>query len=119
MKMAGSFWVDEELTDEYSVVLRMYKEADQEQLRPLIEGILGSLVQSMAPSPEDSDEAQAAIQDAFQGARMTVEDSLYEEIHLGTGWPIDYTFTRETFIELDGQQQTQLVETNIRIIVEE
>lgn len=61
----------------------------------------------------------AGILPAFQGARMTVEDSLYEEIHLGTGWPIDYTFTRETFIELDGQQQTQLVETNIRIIVEE
>ena len=119
LKMTGSFWVDEDLTDDYSVVLRMFKEADQEQLRPLIEGILGSLVQSMAPSPEDSDEAQAAIQDAFQGARMTVEDSLYEEIHLGTGWPIDYTFTRETFIEVEGQQQRQLVETNVRIIIED
>ena len=119
LKMTGSFWVDEDLTDDYSVVLRMYKEADQEQLRPLIEGILGSLVQSMAPSPEDSDEAQAAIEDVFRDARMSVEDFLYEEIHLGTGWPIDWSFSRETNIELEGQKQTQLVETNVRIIIEE
>jgi hypothetical protein len=119
LKMTGQFWVDEELTDEYSVVLRMYKEADQEQLKPLIEGILGSLIQSMAPSPEDGQDAQAAMEDAFKNARMSVNDYLYEEIHLGTGWPIDYSFSREVLIEVDGQQQNQLVESNIRIIVEE
>jgi hypothetical protein len=119
LKMTGQFWVDEELTDDYSVVLRMYKEADQEQLKPLIEGILGNLIQSIAPSPEDSQDAQAAMEDAFRNARMSVNDYLYEEIHLGTGWPLDYSFSREILIEADGQQQNQLVESNIRIIVEE
>ena len=119
MKMTGSFWVDEDLTDEYSVVLRMFKEADQEQMRPLIEGILGNLIQSMAPSPEEGLEAQAAIDEAFRDAQMSVEDYLYEEIHLGTGWPIDWSFSRETLIESEGQSQAQLVESNIRIIVEE
>ena len=119
MKMTGSFWVDEDMTDDYSVVLRMYKEADQEQLRPLIESILGNLLQSMAPTPEDADEAQAAVNEAFQNAKMNVDDFLYEEIHLGTGWPIDWNFSREVFIEIDGEQQGQLMETNIRIIVED
>lgn len=119
LKMTGSFWVDEDMTDDYSVVLRMYKEADQEQLRPLIESILGNLLQTMAPTPEDADEAQAAVNEAFQNARMSVDDYLYEEIHLATGWPIDWSFSREVLIEIDGEQQSQLVETNIRIIVEE
>ena len=48
-----------------------------------------------------------------------MDDYLYEEIHLGTGWPIDWSFSREVLIEIDGEQQAQLVETNIRIIVEE
>ena len=119
LKMTGTFWVDEDMTDDYSVVFRMYKEADQEQLRPLIESILGTLMQTMAPTPEDADEAQAAIGEAFQNARMNVDDYLYEEIHLGTGWPLDWSFSREVLIEIDGEQQAQLVETNIRIIVEE
>ena len=117
--MAGTFWVDEELTDEYSVVLRMYKEADQEQTRPLLGSILDNLVQSMALTPEDADEAQAAVNEALQSAEMSVEDYLFEEIHLGTGWPIDWSFAREVHMEIEGLQQGQLVETDIRIIVEE
>ena len=119
LKMAGTFWVDEELTDEYSVVLRMYKEADQEQTRPLLGSILDNLVQSMALTPEDADEAQAAVNEALQSAEMSVEDYLFEEIHLGTGWPIDWSFAREVHMEIEGLQQGQLVETDIRIIVEE
>ena len=73
----------------------------------------------MFSTPEDADEAQAAVNEALQTATMTVEDFLYEEIHLGSGWPIDWSFSREVLIEIDGEQQSQLVESNIRIIVEE
>ena len=119
MKMTGSFWVDEEMTDDYSVVLRMYKEADQEQLKPLLGSILDNLVQSLATTPEDADEAQAVVNEALRNARMSVDDYLYEEIHLGSGWPIDWGFSREVLVEIDGEQQAQLVESNVRIIVEE
>ena len=119
MKMAGTFWVDEDMTDDYSVVLRMYKAADPEQMKPFLGSILDNLVQSMASTPEDVDEAQAAVNEALQTARMSVEDFLYEEIHLGTGWPIDWSFSREVQVEIDGMQQGQLVETDIRIIIEE
>ena len=119
MKMAGSFWVDEDMTDDYSVVLRMYKAADPDQMKPFLGSILDNLVQSMATTPEDVDEAQAAVNEALQNARMSVEDYLYEEIHLGTGWPIDWSFSRDVQVEIDGMQQGQLVETDIRIILEE
>ena len=119
MKMAGTFWVDEDMTDDFSVVLRMYKAADPEQMKPFLGSILDNLVQSMASTPEDADEAQAAVNEALQTARMSVEDFLYEEIHLGTGWPIDWSFSREVQVEIDGMQQGQLVETDIRIIIEE
>ena len=119
MKMTGNFWVDEELTDDYSVVIHMYKEADQEQLKPLIESVLGSLLQTMAPSPEEGKEAQAAIDEAFRNSHMNVEDYLYEEIHLGTGWPIDWNFSREVKMELDGEHQGQIIESSFRIIVED
>ena len=59
------------------------------------------------------------MEEAFRNARMNVEDYLCEEIHLGTGWPIDWSFSRETKIDLDGDHQGQLVEKNIRIIIEE
>jgi len=117
MKMAGSFWVDEELTDEYSVVLRMYKEADQEQLKPLIESILGSLLQTVAPTPEQGEDVQSSIDEAFRNAHMTLDDYLYEEIHLSTGWPIDWSFSRAVEIEIDGEHQGQLIEKNFRILV--
>ena len=119
LKMVGSFWVDEELTDEYSVVLRMYKEADQDQTRPLLGSILDNLVQSMALTPEDADEAQAAVNEALLSSKMSVEDYLSEEIHLGTGWPIDWHFSREVLVDIEGERQDQVVETNIRIIVED
>ena len=119
LKMAGAFWVDEELTDDYSVVIQMYKEAGQEKTSPLLGSILDNLVQSMALTPEDADEAQAAVNEALQSAEMSVEDYLFEEIHLGTGWPLDWSFSREVHMEIEGLQQGQLVETNIRIIVEE
>ena len=119
MKMKGQFWVDEELTDDYSVVLRMYKEADQEQLKPVLESILGSLIQTIAPEPVQGEDIQAALEEALQNAKMTMDDYIYEEIHLGSGWPIDWSFSRATEVEIDGEHQGQLIEKNVRIIVED
>ena len=119
MKMDGKFWVDEELTDNYSVVLHMYKEADQEQLKPVVESVLGSLIQTIAPDPAQGEDVQASMEEAFRNARMALDDYIYEEIHLGSGWPVDWSFSREMQVVIDGESQGQLIEKSVRIIVED
>ena len=115
LKMDSRFWVDEELSDEYSVVLRVFKQADEEQTRQMLVSILGGMLQAMAPD----EDARAEVEEVYKDARMSVEDYLLEEIHLGTGWPIAWRFTRETNIEMDGKQQGQIVVKSFEIIVEE
>jgi hypothetical protein len=119
MKMTGSFWVDENLTDDYSIVLWMYKEADKEQLKTFLASVVGDVAKTLVPNPEVGDEARAAIDEVFQDAKMSVEDLLSEEVHLGTGWPISWAFTREIHIEAEGQRQDQLLESSFNIIIKE
>ena len=91
----------------------MFKEAGQEQLKPLLGTILDTLVQSLASTPEDADEAQAAVNEALQTATMTVEDFLYEEIHLSSGWPLDWSFSREGNIRIDTHRDNKIMQHNI------
>lgn len=119
LKMNGRFWVDPELTDDYSVIIHMTKEADKEQVKPLVKSIVGSILQSLAAGMEGNDEALSAVEDAFKDASIKVVDYLYEEVHLGSGWPIDWGFSREFMLEIDGRQQGQIEERSFQIIVEE
>ena len=118
-KMNGRFWVDEDMTDDYSVVLRLSKEADQDALKPFITGLLGGLLQKMDSGQGEQEDVQAAIEEAYKNARISLEDYIYEEIHLGTGWPLDWFFSRESQVELDGKKQGEVREKSFRIIVDD
>ena len=119
LKMKGRFGVDKEYSDDYSVVLHMVKEADQEQLKPFLQAIIGSTVQAMTANPAEVEDASAAIEEVYKNARMSMEDYIYEEVHLGTGWPIEWSFSREIQVEIDGQGQGQIQEKTFRIIIED
>lgn len=119
IKMKGRFGVDKEFTDDYSVVLHMVKSAEGEQLKPILQSIVGSVVQAMTSNPDEAGEASAAVEEVYRNASISMEDYVYEEVHLGSGWPIDWSFSRETQVEIDGQKQGQLIEKTVRIIIEE
>lgn len=114
--MDGRFWVDEELTDDYSVVLRLYKNADQEQLAPYLTALLGQLVGSLAEDEDEREQARQEVEKAYRDAAMTLEDFIFEEVHLGTGWPIQYHHTREVLIKIGGQEKEQLVEKTVTLL---
>jgi len=116
VRMNGRFWVNEELTDEYSVVLQMYKEADQEQVKQFVTSLLGGVVQSFAAEGED---AKASIEELYKDSKIDIEDFLFEEVHLDTGWPLEWHFTRKTLIQMQGQQQEQIIRKSVKLLFEE
>ena len=119
IKMNGRFWVDQDMTDDYSVVLLLRKDADQDALKPFLTGLLGGVLQSMASQQEGLENVQASIEEAYSNARISLKDYIYEEVHLGTGWPIDWFYSREIEIEMDGKKEGQVQEMSFKIIGED
>lgn len=118
LKMNGRFWVNEELTDDYSVVLQMYKEADEEEARQLMTSFMGGMVQALSGVQKDGNEIPS-VEEVFKEAKIEIEDFLFEEIHLDTGWPLEWHFTRRTQVEMEGKSQKQLIDNTIKILFED
>ena len=121
--LKGSFWVDEDLTDDFSVVIRMFKEADEEQLAPFIKAVVGQVTQPMIESMVENDENKVEIQqmldELYDQAKMSMEDFMVEEIHLDSGWPIKYIFERKFYMSFEDMEQEQWTETRITLIDED
>ena len=118
LKMNGRFWVNESLTDEYSAVLQMYKEADQEQVKQFIGSFLGGIVKSLAGDQLKADEIPS-LEEVYKDAKIEIEDFISEEIHLDTGWPIEWFFTRRTLIEMEGKSMNQLIKRSVSMLFED
>ena len=121
--LKGSFWVDEDLTDDFSVVIRMYKEADKEQLAPYIKAVVGQITQPLIESMVENDENKADIQrtldELYDQSKMSLEDFMVAEIHLGSGWPISYLFERKFYMSFEDMEQEQWTETRVTLIDED
>jgi hypothetical protein len=63
IRMDGRFWVDEELTDDYSVVIRQEEVANEEDMQKVVAEFLGKTFGALASSldEEAKDEIDAAI----------------------------------------------------------
>ena len=87
IKANGRAWVDEDYTDEESVVMRIYRTPDRDSFRPYFMSLLSSIIQAIAPGVTGTDETYSLYD-------MDMEDYIVEEIHLGSGWPLYYEQTR-------------------------
>lgn len=90
IKANGRAWVDEEYTDEESVVMRIYRTSDQDSLRPYFVSLFSSILQAIAPKATGLENLDG-MSSLFN---MDMEDYIVEEIHLDTGWPLYYEQTR-------------------------
>ena len=90
IKANGRAWVDEEYTDEESVVMRIYRTPDQDSLRPYFVSLFSSILQAIAPEATGLENLDG-MSSLFN---MDMEDYIVEEIHLDTGWPLYYEQTR-------------------------
>ena len=48
-----------------------------------------------------------------------MEDYLTEEVHLDTGWPLEWYYTRKVLIEMQGQSQEQIIRKSVKLLFEE
>lgn len=117
IRMDGRFWVDEELSDDYSAVIRQEEVANEEDMQKVVVGILGKAFGALTESldDEDKDELDAAL--ANMEIKLT-KDSVVE-IHLETGWPLQYAIDTVTDVRSGDTQQIQASSKSIRIILDD
>ena len=103
------FWVDEELSDSTSVVIRSYFQVDNEAMMPFLRESMLSMTTSVIPegvSPEDvGKEIDAGIAESHMQA--TMEQFSATEVDLATGWTTQWWNKRRVIITSDeGERQT-------------
>ena len=111
--MHARFWVDEGLTDEESVVMRLYQEADRDELQPYLASVLSQMTGAFAPDDED---AMKEMEEFLEESEMYIEDYVVEEVHLPTGWPIAYIHTRYVGMTVDDEVSEQIIRRSIEIM---
>ena len=103
IRMNGRFWVDDELSDDYSAVIRKEEVANEEDMQKVVLGVLGQTFGAIAGAfDEDAkDEIDAAL------ANMEIKTSVdaVAEIHVETGWPLQYV--TDTFVDVRSGDATQ------------
>ena len=112
IRMDGRIWADKELTDDYSVVILDESEADPKGMQQYVIAFLG---QTLASAGLDAYEMEAAFADAEISLRVLV----FEEIHLDTGWPLDFETKKIIGVRGDGVEQQQVQFKAVTIILED
>lgn len=113
LKMNGRFWVSQQWTDAYSVVIQMYKEADPEDAKRVITSFLDGMVKSLAGKNATD---IPSVEEVYKDARIEIEDFMLEEVHLDTGWPLEWHFTRRSQVEMEGKSQNQLMRRSFTML---
>ena len=113
--MDGQFWVDEELTDEYSAVLHNVTKADPDDMRKYVKAFVGTAANALGAE----DDVEEAADEIFKDASIELIDDAYEEVHLDTGWPINYDYVRTIRVKMQGQEQEQVQTRTVTIIIED
>ena len=113
--MNGQFWVDEELTDEYSAVLHNVTKADPDDMRKYVKAFVGTAANALGAE----DDVEEAADEIFKDASIELIDDAYEEIHLDTGWPINYDYVRTIRVKMQDQEQEQVQTRTVTIIIED
>lgn len=113
----GVFWADEELTDAYSVVLYNELVADEKELQKYVSSYLEYLVDAVGDNTGgDARESLTAFMD---NAEASLSESMVEEIHLDTGWPLHFVYSR-VFRMSVGEMEQEVIQTKaIDIILDE
>ena len=93
-------------------------EGYQEEVKQFISSFLGGIVKSLAGDQLKADEIPS-LEEVYKDAKIEIEDFISEEIHLDTGWPIEWFFTRRTLIEMEGKSMNQLIKRTVSMLFED
>ena len=101
IRTTGRIWVDERYSDEESVVMRIFREADPESTKPYILSVFASMLQPFVEGGGELD--KDGLEELYSQFGIAMEDYVVEEIHLGSGWPLYYRQTRYVDILQDDE----------------
>ena len=102
------FRVDPELSDDYSVVIRMETEGDEEQLLPFLRDFYFTIYkQATGATDADYESFKIGYDEGIKKnpVKAFIGQYITEEIHLGSGWPVQWVFDR--YVELSQGEQFQ------------
>lgn len=88
----GVFWADEELTDAYSVVLYDEMVADEKELQKYVSSYLEYLADAVGDNT--GGDAREALTAVMNDTEASLNESTVEEVHLDTGWPLHFLYSR-------------------------
>ena len=119
IEMDVVFWVDSELTDEYSAVIRKAKDGS-EQMYAAVRDFLYTL-QADNPEALSYDEfCKEYDQEMFkEAAEFRLEEFFAEEIHLDSGWPLRLVYDFESVATTTGEVKGTHVNRHIRYVMED
>ena len=117
VQMKGLIWVDQEWTDEYSIVIHDDMEAGKEGMQAYLSVFMENLKSSLGEGANE--ETLKEIQSIFKDGEINRTDSLVEEIHLDTGWPIYYEYEQNVFVKKDDVSQEQIHNRTVELILED
>ena len=93
--------------------VRLYQEADRDELQPYLASVLSQMTGAFAPDDED---AMKEVEEFLEDSEMYLEDYVVEEVHLPTGWPIAYIHTRYVGMTVDDEVSEQIIRRSVEIM---
>ena len=121
IKMNGRFWADEELTDDYSVVIREEEVVDEGDMQKLVLAVINKTLGALASSidEENMEEARKEIDSVIGSMKIEVNTSIFEEIHLDTGWPLYFEFEKDSVVKVEDMEQRQVQFQSVSILLDD
>ena len=108
IRMNGRFWADKDLTDDYSVVIYDVSESNRDDMVGYVSTFVGNLLKSAGM--DSADETRETMASTMADSEILLRLVVFEEIHLDTGWPLDYELTKTVRVK-SGEDEAQQVQT--------
>ena len=117
IQMKGLIWVDQEWTDEYSIVIHSDLDSGKEGMLPYMNAFVENLKSSLGNGVNE--EAVKEMQSIIENGEFNRTDSMVEEIHLDTGWPIYYEYEQRVILKNGDMSQEQYQDKTVKLILED
>ena len=99
-----TLWVDAAMTDEYSAVIRTFTEIPSEELKDFVTSVASTFAGAAAKvSGNKVNALRDSLSTALKPINMTCEQYTTEEIHLDTGWPLNYYYDKVITVIVPGE----------------
>lgn len=118
LKCKTNLWIDTEYTDDYSVVCRTYSEpADKKALSDWIAAFVTKYISDIVPmTKREKGEMEKIEKEMADKLKANFEQYTAEEIHLDSGWFINYYYDRYITIQSENKSKQIIVSRSIELM---